>query len=267
MSNTLTEVRRINPNRAKDVFVGIDIFGRNQVAKFETHKTLEKIPKHLSVALFATGWTLESIEIEIKKERRHYPHDETNTRFMNRDIQFWSSLWGQLHMSGPNKLPFYSSFCMGSGYFANRLGMRVNRRPWYNLNKQEFQVGIPDVKRDFDDAFDGGSCLVFNEDEMGTMQRLMVCSFQRMAGLIVSVAFKRSHPETEVNLLLMAHSHELTTSKLIVLTSSRSALLNNESITCHPIPVDSFKEVFDSLQRNGKKHLPAVDAINGWELR
>lgn len=268
MSNTLAEVRRINPNRAKDVFVGIDIFGRNQVAKFETYKTLEKVPNHLSVALFATGWTLESIELEMKMERKWHPHDETNVRFMNRDLQFWVSLWSQLRMCGPSKLPFYSSFCLGSGYFANRLGMRVNRRPWHNLSKQEYQLSVPQVKRNFDEAFDGGSCLAFEgEDLNGGAQRLLVCSFQRMAGLIVSVGFKRNHPEINVNLLLMAYSHELRSSKSIFLASSRNAIQRRESITCFPIPVESFKDVHDFLQRNGKKHLPAVDAINGWELR
>lgn len=268
MSNTLTEVRRINPSRAKDIFVGIDIFGRNQVAKFETYKTLERIPSHLSVALFATGWTLESVEIELKQERKSHAHDEINVRFMNRDVQFWQSLWNQLRMSGPSKLPFYSSFCLGSGYFANRLGMRVNRRPWHNLSKQEYQISVPSVQRNFDEALDGGSCLVFNNiDSMSRAQRLLVCSFQRMAGLILSLAFKRSHPEIDVNLLLMAYSHELGVAKCIILPSSRNAITTRESITCLPIPVDSFKDVQDFLQRNGKKHLPAVDAINGWELR
>lgn len=140
METTLDGVRKMNPQRFKDVFVGVDIFGRNQVAKFDTHKTVARIPERLSVALFATGWTLESIEVEIRKERREFTHDEVNARFMERDLKFWGPLWEYLELSGPSKLPFYTSFCLGSGKFSNRLGMPVKQKPWFNLTKQELQV-------------------------------------------------------------------------------------------------------------------------------
>lgn len=267
MSNTLAEVIRLNPNRAKNVFVGIDIFGRNQVAKFETNQTLSKIPSQLSVALFATGWTLESLEMEMKRERKAFAHDETNTRFMNRDQQFWTSLWNQLYMFGPSKMPFYSAFCMGSGYFTNRLGMRVSRKPWFNLSKQEYQLSVPNVKRDFNDAFDGGSCIIFHDEDMNYNQRLLCCKFDRIAGFIVSVCFKRSHPNLELNVIMMVFSRELRSSKPVVLSSSRNLISRPDSIVCYPVQVDNFKEVVNFLQNNNKKHLPAVDAINGWELR
>lgn len=55
----------------------------------------------LSAAIFAPGWVHEN-----KPE---------NEDFLKREYTFWSKLWPYLHVYGPAKLPFSTSFCQGFG--------------------------------------------------------------------------------------------------------------------------------------------------------
>jgi len=217
MENTLAYARNMDPvyPRFKDIFVGIDIFGRNQVGKLDTYKTLEKIPERMSVALFAVGWTLESVEHEMREERKSFPYDETNKRFLARDVKFWEPMWKSLDLFGPKQLPFYTSFCMGSGNFSNRLGMMVKRRPWFNLTHQDYQPSVVAFNRNFDDAFDGGSCLIVTET-LPAPQRLLVCQFERIPGLVVSVCFKRSIRTSVWNLWCTSLVHNFVSANFCI---------------------------------------------------
>ncbi|XP_063699519.1 cytosolic endo-beta-N-acetylglucosaminidase [Culicoides brevitarsis] len=263
MQRTLSEVERFN--RFKDVFVGIDVFGRGQVAKLQSHKTFQRIPEQFSVALFATGWTLESIEVEMKHARQPMFTQELNSRFLARDRLFWGQLWPMLTIYGPNQLPFYTSFCIGSGEFSNRLGMRVKRKPWFDLRKQEIQPCNPELERCFEDSFDGGSCLSFEKTFIGKIERLFVCDLGYVKNLLVSVAFKRNYRTIDLNLILKLKKSPFDKETCWFLVEKNYAgdmeKVNKASDD------DDVRSAIDNLQNRGVRHLPFVNSINGWEVR
>lgn len=90
-------------DRLLDVYVGIDIFGRNCFGGggFNTSAALSVAREmRLSVALFAPGWIYEC-----------HPVDE----FVSLSCKFWSLVLPHLNIHGPASLPIRTSFCPGYG--------------------------------------------------------------------------------------------------------------------------------------------------------
>lgn len=79
--------------------------------------------------------------------------DECNYRFLARNNRFWGLLWKYLYSRGPNTLPFYTSFCMGSGKRQYRDGLAISNKAWFNLMEQEYQPSVPSL---FQYHFDEG---------------------------------------------------------------------------------------------------------------
>uniref|UniRef100_A0A336MKC7 CSON002973 protein n=1 Tax=Culicoides sonorensis TaxID=179676 RepID=A0A336MKC7_CULSO len=260
-------ISEVTPSkRFKDVFVGIDIFGRGQVAQLNTHKTFSRIPSQLSVALFATGWTLESIEIEMKEQQQSMGTNELNMRFLARDRNLWSSLYSMLEIYGPNQLPFYSSFCIGSGEFFNRWGMRVKRKPWFDLRKQEIQPSNVTLERYFEDSFDGGSCLVFYQKSFNKIERLFITDFGYFKDLLVSYSFKRNYKLINVSLVLKLKASPTDKEQFHYLVE-KDQTTEEEGIVNRAVDDEEVKTVIDKLRERGERHLPFVNSINGWEVR
>ena len=95
-------------HRTLDVYVGVDVFGRNTFGggKFNTFKAAQVIRRHhLSMAIFAPGWTHETLPIN--ENRQKFFED-----FVNRDCAFWNSLWPYLY-THPITHFFKTSFFMG----------------------------------------------------------------------------------------------------------------------------------------------------------
>jgi mannosyl-glycoprotein endo-beta-N-acetylglucosaminidase len=95
-------------HRTLDVYVGIDVFGRNTFGggKFNCFKAAQVIRRHhLSMAIFAPGWTHETLPHS--KDRQKFFED-----FVNRDCAFWNSLWPYLY-THPITHFFKTSFFMG----------------------------------------------------------------------------------------------------------------------------------------------------------
>lgn len=91
-------------SRILDVFVGVDIFGRNCFGGggFNTSAALSVVrcEMGLSTAMFAPGWVYE-----------HFPDD-----FSAQSCKFWSLILPYLSIRGPAaSLPFHTSFCPGYG--------------------------------------------------------------------------------------------------------------------------------------------------------
>uniref|UniRef100_A0A336KKF9 CSON012214 protein n=1 Tax=Culicoides sonorensis TaxID=179676 RepID=A0A336KKF9_CULSO len=260
-------ISEVTPSkRFKDVFVGIDIFGRGQVAQLNTHKTFSRIPSQLSVALFATGWTLESIEIEMKEQQRSMGTNELNMRFLARDRNLWSSLYSMLEIYGPNQLPFYSSFCIGSGEFFNRWGMRVKRKPWFDLRKQEIQPSNVTLERYFEDSFDGGSCLVFYQKSFNKIERLFITDFGYFKDLLVSYSFKRNYKLINVSLVLKLKASPTDKEQFHYLVDKEQTTEEEGNVN-RAVDDEEVKTVIDKLRERGERHLPFVNSINGWEVR
>ncbi len=85
-------------SRNYDVFVGVDVFGRNCFGGggMNTKLALNEIRKYeLSIAIFASGWTHEVLGCD---------------NFTANECSFWSSLELGVHHY-PNTLPICTSFC------------------------------------------------------------------------------------------------------------------------------------------------------------
>ncbi|XP_057653730.1 cytosolic endo-beta-N-acetylglucosaminidase isoform X1 [Diorhabda carinulata] len=102
---TLANTRKIAEHRNFDVFVGVDIFGRHMYGggKFNTCKAVEVAFRHnLSLALFAPGWTHETID----------KSDSFFETFFNRDMAFWRTLYCYMY-THPINTYFTTNFYVG----------------------------------------------------------------------------------------------------------------------------------------------------------
>ncbi|KAJ8963667.1 hypothetical protein NQ314_005458, partial [Rhamnusium bicolor] len=110
LNYTWTEKHLINTveaakHRNLDVFVGIDVFGRNMFGggKFHTCKAAEMVTRYnLSMAIFAPGWTHETTD----------QSDKFFEQFLNKDSAFWSSLWPYMYTHPISKY-FTTNFYIG----------------------------------------------------------------------------------------------------------------------------------------------------------
>ncbi|XP_019643810.1 PREDICTED: cytosolic endo-beta-N-acetylglucosaminidase-like [Branchiostoma belcheri] len=114
--------------RQHDVYVGVDVFGRNCYGGggFNSNKALSVIRKQgLSAAVFAPGWVLEKLGAD---------------NFSTNQNKFWDLLSDLCPMHGPAALPFVTSFCQGQGQNFYINGQVARRGPWYNLSCQQVQT-------------------------------------------------------------------------------------------------------------------------------
>jgi hypothetical protein len=145
--------RMNSAERSKDVYVGVDVFGRNQLGGggFNCNIAFEIIEKHnLNIALFAPGWLYECHEKE---------------KFIENSEHFWQLLKNFVWKRCTHSIPLVTTFSHGcaKNFFLN--GKRVsetNNNGWYNLNLQGFLPALYEskyLKWHFDDAFYGGNCI------------------------------------------------------------------------------------------------------------
>lgn len=184
-------------DRHRDVFVGLDVFGRNFYAggKYDTWKALEVVRKHdLSAAIFAPGWT-----------------HETQPDFMAAERRLWGSLAPFLTHQGIQDLPFTTSFCQGSGEHVFCKGKIEKEGPWHNLSLQHLQPlwsqegeaeGSGRLSLVTQEAYNGGGCLGITTHSSTTF-RLMACDLEGKQALGVTVAYKWISQPT--NLTFLCH--------------------------------------------------------------
>lgn len=116
-------------DRKFDVYMGIDVFGRNTYGggQWNTNVALDVLKKDgVSAAIFAPGWVYETKQ----------PPD-----FQTAQNRWWSLVeksWGILQ-NYPKILPFYSNFDQGHGYHFSVDGEQVLKAPWCNISCQSFQ--------------------------------------------------------------------------------------------------------------------------------
>ncbi|XP_008804109.2 cytosolic endo-beta-N-acetylglucosaminidase 1 [Phoenix dactylifera] len=116
-------------NRRFDVYMGIDIFGRNTYGggQWNTNIALDLLKNDdISAAIFAPGWVYET---------------EQQPDFHTAQNRWWGLVeqsWGRLQ-SYPKLLPFYSNFDQGHGYHFSIEGLQVADDPWNNISCQGFQ--------------------------------------------------------------------------------------------------------------------------------
>lgn len=113
--------------RIHDVYVGIDVFGRNCLGGggWNTDYAMKIIRNYnLSAAIFAPGWVYENLN---KKE------------FSKNQDKFWSKLKPHLCHHCYSQFPFVTSFCRGIGKQAHLNGTRILSTPWTNHSAQHLQ--------------------------------------------------------------------------------------------------------------------------------
>lgn len=149
-------------NRKYDVYMGIDVFGRNTYGggQWTTNVALDVLKKDdVSAAIFAPGWVYET----------HQPPD-----FQTAQNRWWGLIeksWAILQFY-PKSLPFYSNFDQGHGYHFSVDGGRISDDPWCNISCQTFQPFLENSAGsssdtiqftvDFKDAsFSGGGSITF----------------------------------------------------------------------------------------------------------
>ncbi|XP_074568960.1 cytosolic endo-beta-N-acetylglucosaminidase 1-like [Curcuma longa] len=115
--------------RRLDVYMGIDVFGRNTFGggEWNSNIALDALKKDdVSAAIFAPAWVYE-----------------TNQKpdFQTAQNRWWGLVeqsWGILQHY-PKELPFFSNFDQGHGYHFSIEGFQVAKDPWSNISSQGFQ--------------------------------------------------------------------------------------------------------------------------------
>ncbi|KAL7035968.1 hypothetical protein ACKWTF_008644 [Chironomus riparius] len=244
------------PNRRKDVFFGIDIFGRGQIAGFRTNETLSiSAAQNFSTSIFAPGWTMEHIDSKIVTNE-----SSLNKEFLERNDQFWNILYKYFYIFGPKSLPFVTNFCIGSGKKLFEMGKKVKGN-WFNLKMQDFQPSMPTSYGQFShyyvDAFNGGSSLSIETNEL---TRIFTCELPCRDGLIFSFTFKKRVPLND----LEVHLNVLNTATNLGLkiVCKKEANLANEISSLKTEDV----QILNAFLTN-KGYTPNPEVINAWETQ
>jgi len=204
--------------RLLDVYVGIDVFGRNCFGGggFNTIAALDVVRGHgLSAAIFAPGWVYE----------RH-----TVDEFPTLNAKFWRLLVPQLNVRGVSQLPIATTFCPGYGRTRHRRGRLLHHGPWFNLGHQQRQSclaavdGLVDADFHYgseffsprvafgrqsvcvDDAYDGGGCLLIHSAAEQSIYPLFVCDVALTGSVMVALAFKEVTVDAQLSVVLATDS-------------------------------------------------------------
>lgn len=196
--------------------------------------------------------------------------DEVNEKFLQRNSRFWSLLWDSLYTRGPNTLPFYTSFCLGSGkkYYSN--GLQTSNQPWFNLMEQEYQPSLPSCEYQCEDAYHGGSCIKFNESVQNL--RLFATNFSCKDNLIASYVIKRSNSQIDIQLILNIENENRSKNYLINcvddIQDEKNINQKPNERSVRPLRTNLLKYTAVSLSnRREKNFLSYKQPINGWETR
>lgn len=233
-------------------------------------QTLSQIKdNNFSVAIFAPGWTFESnneiINIDSTKGE-----EICNKMFLEKDNFLWSKMWQYLNTYGINTLPFYSSFCIGSGKTKKRHGATISTNHWFNLSEQQYQPSVPGhhhFSYYFEDAFDGGSCLKINQ--IDEIIRIFTCDYDiQENGFIASLAFKRNNHNFDLDLHLVLYNEDTNQTCSVICTdmpfpSNTPGRIYLTSIVDETI----LKEIHQSLKLSNQKCISTSSPINDWETR
>lgn len=197
--------------------------------------------------------------------------DRTNQRFLERNTRFWALLWKDLYSRGPNTLPFYTSFCLGSGKKKYRDGLQIAHNPWFNLTEQQYQPSVPSVfEYQFDEAYHGGSCIKFTNKVNNI--RLFTTDFSCENNLIAAYVFKRTDPEIKVQLVLNVQN-DIGDSSMLIYCDSDERDEPNIKIEpgkrfLNPLKANVLKYTIVGLSNRHEKIFPSSNRpILGWKTK
>ncbi|CAO1307034.1 unnamed protein product [Diamesa hyperborea] len=266
LERTAELVERKYKNRRHHVYFGIDVFGRGQVAEFNTYKTLKQVFQFkFSTAIFAPGWTFETMILpeHLHKLSTIERSDEINAMFLKRNDAFWSLLWDYFYTFGPTSLPFSTNFCIGSGKNKYRLGRIVDGN-WFNLKRQGFQSSTPTQKLHlshyYADAFDGGSSISLDTRKL---IRMFICEFHCDNDIIFSYSFKREDLHNDLDFHLRVSNRNSKTEKMLICGENSNDI---DPAFFTNLEFEDMKAITISLARSKQIFVPG-NRISGWETR
>ncbi|CAF2058951.1 unnamed protein product [Rotaria magnacalcarata] len=166
--------------RCRDVFVGIDVFGRGCFGGggFNTREAMTiSYKSDLSTAIFAPGWVFETLDAN---------------EFLENDRKFWNSLepFTSQRVLHTKSLTTFFSDGFGKQFFVH--GLNLARNLWYNLSLQSYLPNVLSENQwliNHDDAYFGGSCIEFKTDHKGYF-KLFKCLIPIELTCDITVAFK-----------------------------------------------------------------------------
>lgn len=168
-------------------------------------------------------------------------------------------------------MPFYTSFCLGSGKRKFRDGIESENSAWFNLMEQEYQPSVPvEFNYYFDEAYRGGSCIRFMKNISGL--RLFVTDFDCDQNIIVSYVFKRSTPQIHVQFILNILKNDqqylrATCGDFINLEKKEEEEDSIARKHFYPLRGNNLRTVIIGLSERQEKLFASSQPINGWEAR
>lgn len=192
---------KAHPSR---VFMGIDVFGRGQVARNQCDQTLERIAERgFSAGIFAPAWCYETLQMYGFNIKTLTGNDQVNQAFLARNELWWGRLWHLLGTHPYRVLPFYTDFCVGSGRGKYACGKLIpDSRPFFNLAKQSLQPSVPLAKnasQSFKTVYAGGNALRVENYERAF--RLFLTEFEVSLGvLLLSYAYRMDERDQQAAL-------------------------------------------------------------------
>lgn len=223
-------------HRITDIFVGVDVFGRNTFGggQFNCFKAAELIRRHgLSMAIFAPGWTHESI-----------PADSTDfpllEHFLNKDLAFWNSLWPYLYTHPINTF-FETSFFRGVDY--KRFNLFQQEQQLSKILHPKYISMIPNYSA-IPTLNNKCSCLTLEHNNNNSfvtltksnlnnsveyVHKLFLCDIEA-EGEIIVYYFLKPDLNSCVNLQLLIYENSGSFHK-VTLNGEKSVEMTNSSIT------------------------------------
>lgn len=255
--------------RQFDVYMGIDVFGRNTYGggQWKTNLALEEAKEaEVSAAIFAPGWVYET------KQPPNF--EDANNRWWGLVGQSWSSA-----QTYPQLFPFFSSFDQGHGKGIYIEGQHVSDQPWSNISCQSYQPLLevaPDSLKgqlqsltNFDLAYNGGACITI----MGTMEEGTHFLTKLFHGTVdlenspLHISYSMKTAEDSRLCLALHLSNSLDAGTLLFLTQEGSPT-SNKSNCILQLPDKSYKAAgskFNNFKVQGSASLLQVS--NGWHLQ
>ncbi|XP_063619019.1 cytosolic endo-beta-N-acetylglucosaminidase [Cydia splendana] len=285
--------------RRRDVFVGVDVWGRNFLGggQFNTQEAVKVAHKHgLSLAIFAPAWTHEALD----------PIDSWFRTYTLRERAFWTSVWPFLNTKLPKTLPFSTSFCTGLGRKRRLYGEVLGPVPWYNLRHQQYQPNatlgphgytltplppplpspptdepkpippkryqLQSIEEDscielfLEDSFTGGGCLMINPFKL---IRLFHCDFNIDDTLIACVVTKTlpEHEDVFLNIVLSVKDQDWRESRVVLAGTSVTEHGVDNAVAVSAVGGEEFKALQRYLLLNQPGFYVSVENAYGWKVR
>lgn len=224
----------------------------------------------MSVGIFAPGWTFEKVSDLGINHLTTRGTDLCNRNFIERNNRFWALLWPSLYTSPYAQLPFYSSFCLGSGKQSYQDGYLTEQvTSWIKMDLQARQPSVPQqqIEYNFDDSFSGGCSIKFLPGSIVSSRRLFVVDWKLGHGLVVAYAYKSVDSAEHLNLLLRSQSLDgkVTRTECSSEEKRHFPLLASQR-RIFPLTGNDLRTVIFHIEAAQEKRLPA-SVPNGWLVR